>query len=362
MRRPLAYFRSAFRPANIPRPDPASAYVASCEHYEHHRVVTAARRRTFLKSGERASWLVLIFACLEVVFAVTAYWWIAIHFDTQRHLWIKVCVAPLLLLRSQKSVAAGVQKFVRYTESFDPYMRLSPRRQWDNWLLGGFSVVLSATISFWLARHWLADFDGWSLIWRSVILGWIICNIGLAVAAAKGAGGLAQTAPYRKTSLRTVGIVHTVLYPIIERTAPVLGAIIAGITATAAGAPHGFRVYAAILGAIAPVLGAIIAWIIATSAGAPYRFRVYAVILGAIAPVLGAIIAWIITTAPGASLEFGVSATFLGALAPFLFYLLRARLVGGGLDFRNSAHLATLIIGVLLVFGVPVGYLTLEPC
>ena len=240
----------------------------------------------------RAGWFSVL-ACLEVVMAVTAYWWIAIHFDTQRHLWISVCVGPLLLLRSKKSVAAGVQKFVHYTEDYDPYARGRPRSQWDNWLLFGLSVVISATFSFWLARHWLADFDGWSLIWRGAILGWTISNIGLAVAAAKGAGGLAQTAPIRMHFLRTVRIVHNVIYPIIETIAPVLGAIIAGIIATAAGALH----------------------------------------------------------------AFGVGAASFGAFAPLLFFFLRARLGDGTFDFRKRAQLATLVIGVILIFGVAVGYL-----
>jgi hypothetical protein len=184
--------------------------------------------------------------------------------------------------------------------------------------------VLSATISFWLARHWLADFDGWSLIWRSAILGWITSNIGLAVAAAKGAGGLAQTAPIRMHSLPTPRIVHNVIFPIMERSGPVFGAIIGGIIATAAGAPRGFGVDAALLSAIAPVFAAVVA---------------------------------IIATATGTPLELGVDAAFLGALAPLLVFLLSSRLEDGSFDFRNRAKLATSAIGVILIFGVAVGYL-----
>ncbi len=51
----------------------------------------------------RAGWP-SVFAFVEVAVAVAGYWWFAIHFETQKHLWISVCVAPLSLLQSKKSV------------------------------------------------------------------------------------------------------------------------------------------------------------------------------------------------------------------------------------------------------------------
>ncbi|MBR0950330.1 hypothetical protein [Bradyrhizobium canariense] len=64
-----------------------------------------------------------LLACIELSFAVGLYWWIAIHFDTQKHLWVSICIAPLLLLRSQESVALGVRLFRRYTELYNPHLR-----------------------------------------------------------------------------------------------------------------------------------------------------------------------------------------------------------------------------------------------
>jgi hypothetical protein len=48
-----------------------------------------------------------VLAALEVVVAVGAYWAIAIYFETTTHLWVSICVAPLLLLRSDQSIAIG---------------------------------------------------------------------------------------------------------------------------------------------------------------------------------------------------------------------------------------------------------------
>ena len=46
-------------------------------------------------------------AAPEVVVAVAAYWAIAIYFETTTRLWVSICVASLLLLRCEQSVALG---------------------------------------------------------------------------------------------------------------------------------------------------------------------------------------------------------------------------------------------------------------
>jgi hypothetical protein len=51
-------------------------------------------------------------AALETVVAVGAYWAIAIYFETTTHLWVSICVAPLLLLRSDQSIAVGARWFI----------------------------------------------------------------------------------------------------------------------------------------------------------------------------------------------------------------------------------------------------------
>src|ERR1043166_2827902 len=56
-------------------------------------------------------------ACFEVFAAVSGYWFIAIYFETFTHLWVSICVAPLLLLRSDQSISLGVKWFQSYMTS-----------------------------------------------------------------------------------------------------------------------------------------------------------------------------------------------------------------------------------------------------
>ena len=64
-----------------------------------------------------------LLAVAEVIFSVAAYWWIAWYFDTYAHLLVSVIVAPLVLLRSDESVALGVKMFTRYLGAEDLSLR-----------------------------------------------------------------------------------------------------------------------------------------------------------------------------------------------------------------------------------------------
>ena len=55
-----------------------------------------------------------LLAVAEVIFSVAAYWWIAWYFDTYKHLLFSVIVAPLVLLRSPRSIELGKKLFVRF--------------------------------------------------------------------------------------------------------------------------------------------------------------------------------------------------------------------------------------------------------
>src|SRR5262249_2377081 len=68
------------------------------------------------RASVRARWPSVL-AIVEIAAAVTLYWWVAIRFDTQQHLWVSVGAAWLLLLRSRQSVALGVKWFTGYIEN-----------------------------------------------------------------------------------------------------------------------------------------------------------------------------------------------------------------------------------------------------
>ncbi|MGB0798914.1 MAG: hypothetical protein ACPGRD_06315, partial [Planktomarina sp.] len=60
-----------------------------------------------------------VLACAEVVLSVTAFWWIAWYFDTYVHLWSSLIIAPLVLLRSDKSVLRALVDFNLYLREFN---------------------------------------------------------------------------------------------------------------------------------------------------------------------------------------------------------------------------------------------------
>lgn len=137
----------------------------------------------------RARWPSIL-ACLEVAIAVTLYWWIAVHFNTQKHLWISICVAPLLLLRSDESTVLGTKWFTAYIARNSTLARTTAAegvRARSFWWVIGLSAVASTAISYSVSCLWLADQTGWPLFWRSAVLGWLSLNGGLGAAGAGAA-------------------------------------------------------------------------------------------------------------------------------------------------------------------------------
>src|SRR5437764_46357 len=76
----------------------------------------SVRRRFVWMSTDRSvlDGIPSILAISEVMFAVVLWWSIAIFFQTFTHLWISVCVAPFLLLRSENSVKQANVWFTYY--------------------------------------------------------------------------------------------------------------------------------------------------------------------------------------------------------------------------------------------------------
>src|SRR5262245_50955677 len=60
-----------------------------------------------------------VMAIVETVIAVCLYWYYAMHFDSYLPLMISIAVAPLVLLRSDESVALGVKWFRAFETSLD---------------------------------------------------------------------------------------------------------------------------------------------------------------------------------------------------------------------------------------------------
>src|SRR5262245_43495534 len=57
-----------------------------------------------------------ILAVIETILAVLVYWTVAVLFNTTLPLLISICITPLLLLRSDKSVSLGLKWFHEYVD------------------------------------------------------------------------------------------------------------------------------------------------------------------------------------------------------------------------------------------------------
>ncbi|WP_165742100.1 hypothetical protein [Candidatus Thiosymbion oneisti] len=133
----------------------------------------------------RAAGRISILAIAETLFAVALYWWIAIRFDTHIHLVTSLFVAPLLLLRSERSIAAGVDWFQRDWFGFEHYAEW-PRARKGVWLviLALTSFAVSWWVSSYLAQAWLVDQTGPMLFLSAALIGMIGVLLGLMVAMA----------------------------------------------------------------------------------------------------------------------------------------------------------------------------------
>jgi len=85
-------------------------------------------------------------AILETIIAIPIYWWIALQVGTVLPLLISAAVAPLVLLRSEPSVALGLQWFKKFEENIKTeieYRNLPLAKQFIVWVVVALSVAIS---------------------------------------------------------------------------------------------------------------------------------------------------------------------------------------------------------------------------
>jgi hypothetical protein len=145
-------------------------------------------------------------ATLEVLIALTGWWSYAAYFQTFSHIWISICVAPLLLLRSNQSVALGVNWFFSYKETLrksrdelasftQKFSEQKKSRQLFSRDLPPFvaeglsgmlskeaaivflaALAVSSLISYSLADRWITAFGFWGIL----LVGFLSSYLGTA--------------------------------------------------------------------------------------------------------------------------------------------------------------------------------------
>jgi hypothetical protein len=145
---------------------------------------TASDRRWMWHANlaSRAAGKVSVLACVETAIAVALYWWVAIRFDTHWHLLTSVFIAPLLLLRSPESIAAGLRWFTK------DWFAVGRAESWAvakkvGWFI--FFAIVSALITrpvaLQFSHHFLPGLESWALMGAAAAIGLISSLTGWVV-------------------------------------------------------------------------------------------------------------------------------------------------------------------------------------
>jgi hypothetical protein len=156
---------------------------------ESGSTVAAGKARRWVWHSDlesRAAGKVSVLACVETAFAIALYWWIAIRYDTHWHLLTSVFIAPLLLLRSPESIAAGVRWFMK--DWFD----VGRAESWATAKKVGWfaffvivSALLARPVALQLSHQFLPGLEARALMRAAAAIGFIStlagCVVGFAI-------------------------------------------------------------------------------------------------------------------------------------------------------------------------------------
>src|SRR4051812_5517389 len=108
-------------------------------------------------------------AIIETLIAVPLYWWIALQVGMLPSLLIAAATAPLVLLRSEESVALGLKWLLAYHDRSisTNYNQLSLNQRRTLWGIGLVAIVLSSFLAFNLTYDYM-DFIGPPLWTRGI--------------------------------------------------------------------------------------------------------------------------------------------------------------------------------------------------
>jgi hypothetical protein len=142
-----------------------------------HDTTTAKPERTWVwwcNEESIAAGKFSVLAIVETVAAVGVWWWLAMHFNWSIFSFIALFAAPVLLLRSEESIADGVKILSRYWNQ-------EGNTKKELWLTTFITVLSTYLATRWLANHWLSTFTDWDLLWRTAMLGALAFAFAYAV-------------------------------------------------------------------------------------------------------------------------------------------------------------------------------------
>jgi hypothetical protein len=99
-------------------------------------------------------------AILETLIAVPLYWWIALRIGVIQPLLVSVLIAPLVLLRSEESVALGVRWCLRLEKNSEKdvqYKNASSTHRRCFWAITALSAAAAIAVTWLIIQHLLSE-------------------------------------------------------------------------------------------------------------------------------------------------------------------------------------------------------------
>jgi hypothetical protein len=176
-------------------------------------------------------------AALEVAAAIALYWWCAVHFQTQKFLWVSIAVAPLLLLRSKPSMALGAELFAKYVDkSFEDFREL-PKREFKLFQFIGSTVLqvaIAAAVALILTCLCLPNENTWMTVLMTVVIVYAATQAGIAATIAISPVDAVAIAKWKIAGfLRTLCLVVSVVGSIWLSGGGVFATVLALVAMTA---------------------------------------------------------------------------------------------------------------------------------
>ncbi len=128
-----------------------------------------------------------MFAVFETLIAVAGYWYLVWHFNWHWMMFISMLAAPMLLLKSEQSVALGLRWLKAYWREDERSVSLL-----EKGLIIVLTSMMTGLICYWLAQQWLPGLQGRPLFWYFLGIAGIgisislVCMIACSVEVTKG--------------------------------------------------------------------------------------------------------------------------------------------------------------------------------
>jgi hypothetical protein len=124
-----------------------------------------------------------VWAIVETILAVAAYWCAAIWLETYAFLLAGVVIAPMVLLRSDASVKDGLRWFQDFEArgmSFPPWHEMSSGRRALVVALVSVAVVACLALCWWLSARHLLILQGWHAFLGGAAIGFLASVLAIA--------------------------------------------------------------------------------------------------------------------------------------------------------------------------------------